>query len=184
MTSKANLAHSLDRVIEALEAIGLEVSRGEVGDSFLPHVHIKNGSLLVEEGAHPTDVLHEAGHLAVLPACLRANATGNIEDIEPHLDRILADHQDDPSWLESPLCRSLMQISDTEATAWAYAFGRKCGLPDEHIIRTDAYDGEGLNIMTMLQLGQYLGVNGLRAAGFISSCRDFPVLEKWLQDAS
>jgi hypothetical protein len=57
------------RIVHFLESIGLAVRAGEVAEgSFLPGLRIENGGLVVDEGRllYPGDLLHEAGHLAVL----------------------------------------------------------------------------------------------------------------------
>lgn len=53
-----------------LRSIGLEVHAGAVPEpSILPGIRISDGDLLVDEERllYPGDLLHEAGHLAVLP---------------------------------------------------------------------------------------------------------------------
>ena len=58
-----------------LESIGLEVRAGEVPEgSILPGLRIENGGLVVDEERllYPGDLLHEAGHLAVLASGQRA----------------------------------------------------------------------------------------------------------------
>lgn len=63
------------RTIAFLEAIGLVVRSGTVPDkSILPGIEIQDGGLIVDEERllYPGDLLHEAGHLAVLTKEQRA----------------------------------------------------------------------------------------------------------------
>jgi hypothetical protein len=58
------------RIGRFLESIGLPIRAGEVPNgSFLPGLCIENGGLIIDEERllYPGDLLHEAGHLAVLP---------------------------------------------------------------------------------------------------------------------
>ena len=57
-------------IAEFLRGIGLTVEFGPVQESFLPGVMLVAGGLLVDaEGLlYPGDLLHEAGHLAVMAA--------------------------------------------------------------------------------------------------------------------
>lgn len=57
------------RIAEFLESIGLEVRAGPVAaKTILPGIEIQNGAIVAEEARllYPGDLLHEAGHLAVL----------------------------------------------------------------------------------------------------------------------
>jgi len=58
------------QMVSFLGSIGLPVRAGEVAEnSFLPGLSIENGGLVIDEARllYPGDLLHEAGHLAVLP---------------------------------------------------------------------------------------------------------------------
>lgn len=59
------------RIARFLTSIGLAVRSGDVPDkTILPGIQIEHGELVVDEArlSYPGDLLHEAGHLAVLPA--------------------------------------------------------------------------------------------------------------------
>jgi hypothetical protein len=65
------------RIAAFLAGVGIRVQAGEVpSKTFLPGVLIDRGLLLVDEKrlTYPGDLLHEAGHLALMPAEARANA--------------------------------------------------------------------------------------------------------------
>ncbi|KSB87885.1 hypothetical protein AS593_21135 [Caulobacter vibrioides] len=56
------------RLADFVIGIGIDVTAGELpDDTFLPGVDIRFGGLVIDERrlAHPGDILHEAGHIAV-----------------------------------------------------------------------------------------------------------------------
>ena len=64
-----------------LTEIGLDVRTGEVGEqTFLPGIKVDHGGLLVDEAGltYPGDLLHEAGHLAVMSPARRSRAHINV----------------------------------------------------------------------------------------------------------
>ncbi|WP_189987649.1 hypothetical protein [Thalassobaculum fulvum] len=69
----------LREIADAVSAVGIPVRRGAVPDDLLlPGVLIDRGTLLVDEARllFPGDVLHEAGHVAVLPPSERERTVG------------------------------------------------------------------------------------------------------------
>ena len=59
------------RIAEFLRSIGLPVRAGAIPDAtFLPGIHMERGGLVADEArlCYPGDLLHEAGHLAVMTA--------------------------------------------------------------------------------------------------------------------
>lgn len=70
---------ALDTILVFLATIGLAVGRGDVdGPSAVPGITIVDGTLVLDRTRpfHPGDLLHEAGHLALLPPSQRALAQG------------------------------------------------------------------------------------------------------------
>jgi hypothetical protein len=63
-----------ERLAGFVREIGIDVRAAELpDDTFLPGLDIRDGAILVDERrlAHPGDILHEAGHLAVTDAAER-----------------------------------------------------------------------------------------------------------------
>ena len=61
----------LQRCVEFLNSIGIETTFRKIGNkSFLPGLLINKGMIIIDKDVleHPGDILHEAGHLAVVPA--------------------------------------------------------------------------------------------------------------------
>lgn len=177
------MAMTVDRVATELTSIGIETIETPDARGFLEDVRIHEGRILYRPGARVSNILHEAGHLACIPPMFRKQASDDLDDIAmamcDYAEARMA-HTHDP---EEPLLRAIMQCSDTEATAWAWAFGRHLGLDPEEIIEDQDYDGAGEHVRLQVSTGMHLGIHGLRAAGMIGSVRDWPRLSKWLQDA-
>ena len=134
--------------------------------------------------AHPGDMLHEAGHLAVLPSCIRlAVRPGNIEDFtEPAITEYMESHPNAFDCPEDPVARACMQAGDTEAIAWAYAAAIDAQVDPWLTCQNGFGDAESAeSTFTGLKAGCYLGINGLRTAGFMDSTKDFPKLKFWKQ---
>jgi hypothetical protein len=67
---------------------------------------------------------------------------------------------------DGDLQRAVLQCSDPEATAWAWAAGQYLGLQPKAIIQDDEYGGDGSFLRLQLATGGYVGINGLSHAGF------------------
>lgn len=90
---------------------------------------------------------------------------------------------------DAPLYRAVIQCSDPEATAWAWAAGVSLGLPDREIIRDDECDGEGADIGLALQMNAYIGIHGLAHAGICAIRKRgdqaaWPQLNFWTQEVT
>ena len=125
---------SLVRIVQFLEEIGIAVRRAELAeDTFLPGVLVEAGGLVIDAArlAHPGDLLHEAGHLAVLTAAERAKAG--------------ADLQSGPG-------------EEIAAIAWSYAACVHLGLDAAVVFHDDGYKGEGAALRENFSAGRYIGV--------------------------
>lgn len=177
------------RVIQALNDIGLEVRLVERATGFLPNVRIVAGVLHVAPDCRISDLLHEAAHLACLPRRYRARAYDDLDVVAKEMLDDLERLNESP---DSALYRAVIQCSDPEATAWAYAFGVHLGLAPEDIIEDDQYPddngvGTGAEVRLALSMGMYIGIHGLAHAGFCSTNRfgrlpQYPKLAYWTQE--
>ena len=73
-TINTDQERSLDKCIEFLNRIGISIRQVKLQtDSFLPGLSIEQGCILIDREAltFPGDILHEAGHIAVVPAAER-----------------------------------------------------------------------------------------------------------------
>lgn len=182
------------RVCEALNEIGIETtfveSFGEDAKPFLDNVRIVNGTLHIIPACDASNVLHEAGHLAIIPRRYRAMANDDLDVLTKYMLDDLENYYDEGP--DSPIYRAVIQCSDTEATAWSFAFGRHIGIPDEEIIKDDQYPDEngvptGAEVRKCLAMRAYMGINGLAHAGFCSTNRFgrlpvYPQMAYWTQE--
>lgn len=177
-------------VLAFLNEIGLRTTEvASLADTFLPGVRICKGGLLVAPNAAIDSILHEAGHLAITPQPYRSWLDGDVGKGQRRMLREVSQLELDP---DAPLMRAVLQTSDPEATAWAWAAGTHLGLPPEIIILDSSYDGDGASIRIQLQHNAYIGINGMCHAGMCSRGRlalhrgetPYPHLHSWLQAAA
>lgn len=177
----------MDRLVGFLREIGLPCTVVSGATGFLRGVRIVDGGLHIDPAAHLSNVIHEAGHLAVLPARFRPQANDDIDAAIKAMFLELKEEDADPCSAE---VRAALQTGDSEATAWAWAVGEHLGLLPEEVIRDVDYNGEGESIRVALAARAYLGINGLACAGFCVThprleiaCRRpaYPRLAMWLQ---
>lgn len=195
LTGTSNKQWSM-AILEFLNRVGIPaiaVTGDEaVAKAFTPHVLIKNGTLEVDvDHVFPGNILHEAGHLAIVPAPFRHLASGTLGAVQKAMG---AYFEANPGGMmvypEDPICRAIMQCSDTEATAWQFAAAQEVGLPDELLFPDDAFDGQGPENLQRLKANSYFGINGLQAAGWTrvranprSTVPVYPKLAFWLHPA-
>ncbi len=152
-----------------LDGIGLSVISGKVeGETFLPGIRIKDGGLVVDEDrlAHPGDLLHEAGHLAVMPAATRKGLNGD-----------LLDEAD----------TALIEVA---AIAWSYAACIHLDIEPRVVFHPAGYHGKSEALLLGFSVGVYPGANQLQAAGLTvagaeataRNLQPFPHMIKWLCD--
>lgn len=165
----------IDGVIDAIRSIGIPVREGPIAEGdFLPGILIEASGLVVDRarGACPGDLIHEAGHLAVLSAEERARTTGTL----------VADGG-----------------QETAALAWSYAFAQAHDIPDE-IVFHDQFKAGGPWLRELFGSGQSFGVPLLQlwemtrcpdvpeadtseaVAENFGSLPEFPKMAKWLRD--
>jgi hypothetical protein len=157
-------------IVDFLSRIGLPVVEETLpADTFLPGIALRAGGLMVDTDKllWPGDLLHEAGHLAVLPATLRGEA-----------------HDDQPNHAD------VEYAGELEAMSWAYAAAIELGLPAEVLIHDGGYHGKARDLLQMYAFGVYPGLRGLcetrmaAAPGFTSDCGpvQYPRMLRWLRD--
>ena len=165
--------------------IGLAWQLQPGANGFVPGVEIEGGVLLLDPDASPSAALHEAGHLSCMPAEFRHLAQGDLKDVFCAMLDTLNDMDPD-----APQAKAIIQCSDPEATAWAWAAGMHIGLPINQIILDDEYNGNGHVLRLQLQMRAYAGINGLANAGFcvtrprledVTGLPAYPKLVRWLQ---
>jgi hypothetical protein len=182
-------SEKLNQAITALNGIGLVARIVADASGFLEKVRIVSGELHIAPDCPVSDVLHEAGHLACIPRRFRHRANDDLDVLAKEMldDVVVLD-----AFGESPLYRAVIQCSDPEATAWAWAFGQHLGLAPEDIIEDHQYPdedgvGTGAEVRLALSMRMYIGIHGLAHAGFCSTNRFgrlplYPNLAFWTQE--
>ena len=144
------------QIAEFLEGVGFQVRLGAIPDStFLPGIHIEQGALVVDEAqlSYPGDLLHEAGHLAVMSAERRASPNGFADDGGGE---------------------------EMAAIAWSWAALLKMGLPPEVVFHEAGYKGGSRSIIENFASGHYFGVPLLQWMGLTDG--GYPEMLRWLRD--
>lgn len=131
----------------------LEVASVE-GLAFLPGLAIDRGRLLIDPQvpSYPGDLLHEAGHVAVLDPERRVQAAAVTND----------------------------GGDEMAAIAWSVAAARAVGLPLEVLFHPQGYKGDSQNLIESFSEGQPFGVPLLIWWG-MTSAADFPAMQRWIR---
>jgi hypothetical protein len=148
-----------------LTSIGIGVHAEPVAsETFLPGIAVRHGELYVDETrlAYPGDLLHEAGHLAVLSGTERATASDEIV-------------HDDPEVLE------------TAAIAWSYAASMHLGIDASAVFHEGGYRGQSDALLRTFELGVYPGLAMLIRLGMTESGADaagprYPRMRRWVRE--
>jgi hypothetical protein len=155
-----------ERIVEFLRRIGLAVEFRPIDEpTVLPGMVVRSGGLVIDEAhlLHPGDLLHEAGHLAVLPRADRARADGGL---------------------------SRDGGNEMAAIAWSYAAALHIGLAPEVVFHADGYRDGSDALLENFREGRYLAVPLLQWMGLTlepdraaeRGCEPFPHMIRWLRD--
>jgi hypothetical protein len=160
--------NNLDNVILFLQSIGLSIQYDNIEtDCFLPGISIENGGLIIdkEKLKYPGDILHEAGHLAVVPA--EDRATLNEHDIA---------------------LRPQREAEEMMAIAWSYAVCVHLGIDARFVFHDDGYKGGGSSLAENFENKQYFGVPMLQWVGMTLEEKNavegrpaYPAMLHWLR---
>lgn len=154
----------VSKIVSFLQDLGLSVHYAPVpDDSFLPGLELVPCGLRVdpERLRYPGDLLHEAGHLAVMePARRSSQPPGPINDGD-----------------------------EIAAIAWSYAAAVHLKLPIEVLFHDDGYKGGAASLRSNFSEGRYIGVPLLQWMGLTtersSSTHDtgpvYPRMTRWLR---
>jgi len=155
------------RIVAFLESIGLPVRlAGELPAApFLPGMTIHAGALWIDEAnlLYPGDLLHEAGHIAMMPPERRGTVEGD-------------------AGADGGL--------EMAAIAWSYAAALHIGLDPAVVFHPAGYRGSAEALLENFALGRYIGVPVLEWAGLTATgsqaealgVAPFPAMLKWLRE--
>ncbi|RIV85164.1 hypothetical protein [Aurantiacibacter zhengii] len=129
------------RCLDFLTEVGIPVRlrAAEELDQLIDGLAIRDGALVVDPDVTiwPGDLLHEAGHIAVMPA-----------DIRPNLGEIEANRDEE-----------LMAI------AWSYAAAKVCDIGLRQLFHPAGYRGRSEFAASTYAIGGFAGSDGLAAHG-------------------
>lgn len=159
-TTQIQRTEVLDRIYAFLREIGLSVEFAPVPSGFLPGIQMVSCGLRVdlETLLYPGDLLHEAGHLAVMTP-----------------DRRLAEF---PS--------SSDPAEEMSAIAWSYAAALHIAIPPEAVLHPDGYRGQASSLLQQFRTGNCVGLPMLWWLGLTTKPSGgtpsiFPKMLHWLR---
>lgn len=165
MTLLPEKSNQILQICSFIQQVGISIKEGQIHDqTFLPGIEIVDGALVydVEKLLYPGDLLHEAGHIALIPKVHRHKVSGNLKD---------------QSFTDGG--------EEIAAMLWSYAACMQIGLPPEVVFHKEGYKGDSEWILKNYAEGVYIGLPLLLWMGLCAPQGQepgFPVMQKWLRD--
>lgn len=161
---------AFDKCISFLNSIGIRtIYRKIEADSFLPGLLIENGTIIIDIDTleHRGDILHEAGHIAVVQSA--------------HRNRLTA---------KNIIKRSNREGEEMMAIAWSYAACMHLDIDPSFVFHDQGYRGGSTQITDSCSKNDYMGLLMLQALGMTTdgkqeqsgSIPSYPHMIKWLRD--
>lgn len=149
--------------------VGIETSFRKIGnESFLPGLLINKGTIIIDIDAlkHPGDILHEAGHVAIVPALERLNLSE--KDIIKRKNR---------------------EGEEIMAIAWSYAACMHLSIDPFFVFHEEGYRGGRDFITDSCRDKNYIGLAMLENIGMTVNAKKakrsnkpaYPHMIKWLR---
>lgn len=157
-------------IIDFIRKIGLRVKQSQIPEkTFVPGIHIEKGVILYDEARlkFPGDLLHEAGHLALMEPEKRGTASG---DLEPG----------DGKKLNS-------DSLEVGVILWTWAALKYLKLDPEVVFHQEGYRGASDWYIEMFSSGNYTGLPLLQWMELCKRDDDnieaqpFPHMLKWVR---
>jgi hypothetical protein len=165
----AEKADFLNKCIPFLNSIGIETIFRKIDSQvFLPGLLIEDGNIIIDLNAllFPGDILHEAGHIAAVPAPARAGISN--DGVWASLNR---------------------EAEEMMAIAWSYAACLHLDIDPLIVFHENGYKGSGENIVENFEAGRFFGVATLSCYGMTTEPKNarrgdvvYPKMKKWLRD--
>ncbi|MES2205495.1 MAG: hypothetical protein V4525_01710 [Pseudomonadota bacterium] len=156
----------LDKIIGFILDIGLSIKKAEFHHkSFLPGITVEEGVIVINERAllYPGDLLHEAGHLAVIAPERRTHTQDNVGN---------------------------QAAEEMMAIAWSYAASVHLKLDPSVVFHEDGYRGDSASLIEAFTSGRTFGVPMLQWIGLTAEekrakeigVEPYPAMIKWVLD--
>lgn len=160
----------LERAITFIRSVGIPVTVTTIEkDTFLPGLEIDGGGILLDPAqlSYPGDILHEAGHIAVVPAAERGTLTA--DGIGLRADR---------------------EAEEMMAIAWSYAACCHLEIDARFVFHETGYKGSGHHLAEQFEAGNYFGVPMLQWVGMTAEPGQaaqlgrppYPLMCAWTRD--
>lgn len=171
---------ALEPVVGFLRGIGMEVEYGErAHNGFLPGVNIHGGVICVDPDTllGPGDLLHEAGHIIVVPRRYWSRLGTDLqEDIET-----LLREETNPDGSPDPVLTMAARQGEFMSQAWSYAVVQHLNLPMGCLFfpgsyKYDQYEGTH-PMLAWLEQGTHVGPVALARAGMTGFAGMFALVE-------
>jgi len=161
----------ISRIATFLEETGIPLSFATLEeDTFLPGITIRNGGIVADRQRllYPGDLLHEAGHIAVVAPHLRPELNDNVISSPDHNDG-----------------------NEIAAILWSYAALKHIGLPEETVFHPHGYKGDSRWYIDNFRNGTYIGLPLLQWMGMttdtaqaaLKGTEPFPKMICWLRSS-
>jgi hypothetical protein len=159
-----------EKCIAFLHDIGIQtIFRAIDTNSFLPGLSIEKGIIIIDRQLlqHPGDLLHEAGHIAIVPAADRARLTENA--IIKRRDR---------------------EAEEIMAIAWSYAACVHLDIDPNFVFHEEGYKDGSAYIIDSCNDSSYLGLPMLQGIGMTADEKNaqrlhipaYPYMIRWLRN--
>lgn len=166
---KSDIDRITETLISFIRDIGISVHEENIpNDTFLPGLLICNGDLVIDRNklSYPGDILHEAGHMAVVLPGVRKEM--NEETIRSSRDR---------------------EAEEMMAIAWSYAACIHLKINPLVVFHEHGYKGDGKSIVENFDQQHYFGVPMLQWIGLTVDEKrakalgiaPYPAMIKWLR---
>ncbi|MEH3114789.1 aspartyl/asparaginyl beta-hydroxylase domain-containing protein [Pedobacter terrae] len=151
------------KLLNFISEIGLEYQLEKIiEETFLPGLKLSGGTLIIdtEKLLYPGDILHEAGHLACMPAEIRMEMSDSLPN-------------DD-----------LNNGGEMMAIAWSYAACVNLDIDPRIVFHDNGYKGGGQNLVDNFKNGNFFGVpllqwNGMTYPPGQENNLSFPQMIHW-----
>ena len=151
------------KILNFLQAIAIPVRKMDLAeDTFLPGIKIDKGCLLYDEEKmiYPGDLLHEAGHIALMTPDERKTIVGDVKAY-----------------------RTPAQDDELGVMLWSFAASKHIGIPSSMVFHRGGYHGQADFLVQEFESGIYRGLPLLAWMGLCDPAQ-FPYMKSWIRTST